>query len=562
MKTEILQRFAAALELEDFKELQNQVKEVRKEFREAAEQLEGERKKAFLEEGGESQFYIPTKDEDDEKYGELIGQFKEREQTYREEQEKIRLEKTAQKKELLTELTSLVSAGTNLGSAFGSYNTIHDKWKAIGFVDGPEGKELQNSFNYQVDRFFYSVNITREMRDLDFNKNLEVKRGLIAELDNIAAVESIQSREKQLRAIQSKYNSTGPVPLELKDEINGGFRKQAQEIYDSIQAHYDARRAEYQGKLKEKIALCEKINELNTRHPQKVTGWNKMTDEIIATQKEWNGIGYSEENETIWRVFRNSCDAFFAAKRGYFDKLNEERDRNSELKQDLLQKAESVKDDVNWKQTATYLMDLQKSWKEIGPGRRQDEQRLWNSFRGACNHFFDARKSHFAEQDVEHAENLKLKEALIDKIGQTALSGNQQTDFQLLKSFADEWSKIGFVPIKQKDTIYKKYHEALDTKYDQLKIDREQRMAIQFENRIESLKNSDGADHLIKKEKTNIRNKIQYIENDIQTYENNMGFFANSNKPNPLLKDIEKKIKKLRAEAAELRSKLKMLPKT
>lgn len=561
MKRELLQRYAEALKIEDFNAIKKEVSEIRKAFVDESQKLEIAQKKEYLEKGGDPLFYSPVKDGEDKEYDELETKFRLREKAHKEQEAAARAESITVRTQLISELQELVKAGDPLGQAFEKYNAIHDKWKAQKYVSGDEGHKLNKDFHHHVDLFFYTVDMTKQMREMDYEKNLVEKKALIEKIPAIKAVEDIKERDKQLRKLQSDFNSIGPVPFSVKDEITQTFRGGAQEIYDSIQAYYDERRVELDAKLKEKIAACDEVKGICESLPDNIDGWNASTEKIVAIQKNWGAIGYSSENETIWRVFRSICDQFFNSKREFYGGLNEIRERNADLKRDLISKAEAVKDDTNWKQTSAYLIDLQKSWKDIGSARRGEEQKLWKSFRAACNTFFDAKKAHFEGQAGEQKENLELKNALIEKIKTLQLSGNSETDFATLKELSNEWSQIGFVPIKQKDATYKAYHSALDAKYDELKVDRNKRMQMQFENRLDNFKNSDNPNEAINDEKRTLRNRIQSIETDIRTYENNMGFFGKSNKPNPLIKEIEQKIKKLRGEASELKQKLHLVQK-
>lgn len=559
MKRELLTRYAEALKIEDFKALKKEVSEIRRTFVAESERLEAELKKDYLAKGNDPLFYSPTKDGEDKEYDELDTRFRILEKAHQDKVAAERAESIANRTQLIADLEALVKAGDPLGQAFDKYNAIHDKWKSQTYIGGPEGQSLNKDFHHHVDLFFYTVDMTKQMRELDYEKNLVEKKALIEKIPGIRAVEDVKDREKQLRQLQTDFNTIGPVPFAVKDEVTQTFRTGAQDIYDSVQAYYDERRGELDAKLKEKIAVCEEVKALCETYPEKIDGWNASTDKIVEMQKSWGAIGFSSENETIWRVFRSICDQFFNAKREYYASINEVRERNAELKRDLISKAEAVKDDTNWKQTSAYLIDLQKSWKEVGSARRGDEQKLWTSFREACNTFFDAKKLHFEGQAGEQQGNLDLKNALIEKIKTLELSGNTEQDFATLKELSNEWSGIGFVPIKAKDKTYKAYHTALDAKYDELKVSRDQRMNMQFENKLADMRGSDNAGAQINDEKRNLRKKIQHIETDIRTYENNMGFFGKSNKPNPLIKEIEQKIKKLRGEAGDLRKKLKLV---
>ncbi len=284
-------------------------------------------------------------------------------------------------------------------------------------------------------------------------------------------------------------------------------------------------------------------------------------NEVIALQEQWKKIGYSDNNEEVWNVFRNACDVFFQNKRGFYDGLDSKREDNRILKESLIQKAEAVKDSTEWKRTTDLLIGLQKEWKGVGPAQRGVENKLWERFRGACDAFFEGKKAFFADKDAQQEENLSAKEALIKEIEAFELTEDVPTDFESLKKFSEAFAAIGFVPLKDKDRIYEAYKTALDSKYDQLKVNREELRTMRFQSRINELSNSvEGADDAIKREKTGINRKLDRIKEDIAQYENNLGFFKNPD--HPIRKEVESKIAKLRRDADDLRKQIHMLNQT
>ena len=309
-------------------------------------------------------------------------------------------------------------------------------------------------------------------------------------------------------------------------------------IYAKVRGHYDQLRDEREDNLRLKIALCEQVNAINAEPCEGHQQWQEKTTRIIKLQEEWKTVGFAEQNEVIWQVFRNACDAFFDAKKAFYDKLDEQRDVNKEMKLALIAKAEAAKEETDWKKTTDFFINLQKEWKQIGGARRRDENYLWNTFRAACDHFFNAKKAFFAARKKEEDENLKQKEALIAEIEGFELSGNIEEDFAALKSFSERWREIGFVPIKQKDYIYKKYNIALDVKYDSLKISRKERAAIKYQNELEGLRKSGNSGRAIRNERQQIRDKIDKLKEEIIQYETNLGFFQlfQRQKREPLIK--------------------------
>lgn len=559
MKAAKIQQLRDLLNSDDLDKTRQEIDTLRREFDHLTHEEEQAQKTKFLEEGGEEELFVAETDPLDAEFHQLIAEFKRKEKELERAAEDAYQQKIATKKELIEELAHINDDGEKLNTAFNRFKVILDRWKAIGEVRGAESRHLQVEFSHLIDKFYDHVSITKALRDIDFQKNLDVKRALIIESEHILTMENLREKELALRKIQTEWNETGPVPFDKKDEVIAAFRNNTHKIFESIQEYYDARREEQRTNLGLKIQICEKIAELNARECKSHNDWKEVHESIVKLQEEWKTIGYSIENETVWQVFRNGCDQFFNNKRNFYKNLDSTRTRNAEIKQDLCEKAEGVKEDTNFNQTAKFLRDLQKTWKETGPTHRREELILWNRFRAACDHFFDAQKEFYAKKDEELIVNLTAKEDLISRIEAFQLAGNTEAEMAQLKAFANEWAAIGFVPLKAKDAIYQRYYAALDGQYDKLKLDRQQRNQMLQQNKIEEMMKSDSAGDLLTKEKRNLRDKIARVENEVSTYENNLGFFGNKGKTNPLIQEIEKKINALRREASDMKAQLKMM---
>jgi len=559
MKAAIIQKLQELLKSEDLENNRQEIDTLRREYHQLTLTDEEAQKQKFLADGGEEEVFVAEKELQDEEFRYLLENFKQKEKAYEKAQEEAYHHKIETKKSLIAELSHINEEGEMLNTAFNKFNSILERWKAMGEVKGQESRLLQVEFGHQIEKFYNHVNITKVLRDIDFHKNLEIKRALIAESELIMGMENLREKELALRKLQSDWNDTGPVPYEFKDEIIHAFRNNTHKIYESIQSYYDSRREEYRQNLGKKIAICERLAELNARQCKNHIEWKDTHESVLRLQDEWKNIGFSLENETVWQVFRHNCDSFFDAKRDFYKNLDALRNRNASIKADLCEKAESVKDDTNWTQTAKFLRDLQKSWKETGPTYRRNEFILWNRFRAACDHFFENQKSHFAQKDQELTSNLTKKEELIERIAAFSFTGKTDLDMQQLKAFADEWTAIGFVPLNKKDDIYQRYYSVLDAQYDQLKLDRKQRQKMMHQNKIEEMVKSDSTGDLLSKEKRVLRDKLTKVETEIDTYENNLGFFGNKGKSNPLLLEIEKKLNALKREASDMKAQLMMM---
>ncbi|MGB1241050.1 MAG: DUF349 domain-containing protein [Chitinophagales bacterium] len=590
MKDAVIAKLEALLQEDNVAKIRGDVRDVRNEFKdlrkkqrdEAFEKYKAERleaKKAREEKEAKEgkkdketeeeyvKFEMPE-DPLDAQFETLYTTFKERLTKHNEEQAVILAEKLKQKKVLLEEMKAFVTnIGDNIAKAFDQFNAIQAKWKNINFSkrDEDKNKDTAMEYSHQCDLFFHNINMMKEMRDVDLQRNLVAKTEIIEKMKALLPLENIRTMETGLKRLQKEFNELGQVPFEVKDKIYQDFREHGDAVFAKVQAFYDERRGGQRENLKLKIALCEEVHQIaqETANLTKAFEWQEITKKVLELQKNWKAIGYSEENEKVWDIFRNACDAFFSRKKEFFGNLDKGREQNKVKKLALIEKAEAEKHGTDWRTTTDFFIKLQKEWKSIGSAPRSEENKLWGKFRAACDVFFDAKKAHYATAEEQEVENLGLKKALIERIAAYELDENIEKNFETLKAFSKEFSEIGYVPIKQKDIIYGEYKAALDAKYGELKLDRSQKNKLRLEGEMEALMGGQDADHKINSERRKIRNRLDQLREEIAQYENNLGFFktAKSNKKNPMLKQVEDKIKRLRGEMNEQKTRLRMLPK-
>jgi len=590
MKDAVIAKLEALLQEDNIAKIRGDVRDLRNEFHELrkkerneafekykAERLEAKKAKEAKEakEGKkdketEEEYVKFEMQEDplDAQFEALYTTFKERLTKLNEERAVILAENLKQKKIVLEEIKSFVAnIGDNIGKAFDQFNAIQDKWKSINISkrDEDKNKDTAMEYSHQCDLFFHNVNMMKEMRDVDLQRNLVAKTAIIEKMKALLPLENIRTMEAGLKRLQKEFNELGQVPFDVKDNIYQEFREHGDAVFAKVQAFYDERRGGQRENLKLKIELCEEVHQIaqETANLTKAFEWQEITKKVLELQKNWKTIGYSEENEKVWDIFRNACDAFFSRKKDFFGNLDKGREQNKVNKLALIEKAEAEKHSTDWRTTTDFFIKLQKEWKAIGSAPRSEENKLWERFRAACDVFFDAKKAHYATAEEQEVVNLGLKKALIERITAYELGANIEKNFEVLKAFSKEFSEIGYVPIKQKDTIYAEYKAALDAKYGELKLDRSEKNKLRLEGEMEALMGAHDADHKIDNERRKIRNRLDQLREEIAQYENNLGFFkaAKSNKKNPLLKQVEDKIKTLRGEMHEQKTRLRMLPK-
>ncbi|QQS31337.1 MAG: DUF349 domain-containing protein [Sphingobacteriales bacterium] len=505
--------------------------------------------------------FDPPTDPLDDQFEDLLKQAETIVAEYEKQLAAGREQKLAEKKQILENLTQLAHSvgATGIGETFKQFNALQDSWKSLGNIDDPRYKDMQLNHSYQVDLFYHNVNLMKEMRELDFKLNLERKNIILDKMQQLTGLDSIPEIEALVKELQHEWKGIGPVANEVKDEVNQKYREVIDAVYSKIRTHYGERKLNLQENLLAKKNLIEQIEALLQTDLTGLKNLQDKTEQVIGVQEAWKKIGPSEQNEELWHTFRETCDKFFEAKQLFFKSIDQEREKNKLQKIALCEKAEALQHDHDWKHTTDTLVNLQKEWKEVGPAKPSEERKLWDRFRSACDRFFEAKKEHFSSRGNSEQENLEKKLALIAKVEAYEFVEDRDENFRMLQEIGKEWKEIGFVPIKEKERLQKTFSAALDEKYEKLKLGREQRIAMKFKSRVESLAHSGNVDNAVKSEQQAIKNRITELQNDIAQYENNLGFFTNAKPDNPLLKEVRNKIEKLKNEVDDLKHKLKML---
>ena len=465
------------------------------------------------------------------------------------------------KKEILTELENLIQNEEHIGKAFASVKELQAKWKTIGFVPQKNAIEIQNSYSKLNEAFFYNINIYKELQENDLKKNYSLKNQIVFKLEELKKEENIKSLEKQLAELRNDWDEIGGTYPDKWEEIKESYWTNVKGLYDKIQKHYDSLKEKQKENLEKKVALLEELKNLVKEEVNTHKDWDVATSKIKSIQENWKKAGYTskDESEKIWNEFRAECDVFFERKSEFYTERNTVFDANRDKKQVLVDKAQKLKDSTSWKDTSNALKRLQSDWKKIGSAGQRNENRLWKDFRSACDHFFNAKNSHFEAQDKLNEGNLAEKLTLISEIEVFKPIGTPKEIVAQLKEFSAKFNEIGNVPFKKKDDVYKGYKAALDKHYDAIKMDQKEKESLLFEAKIETLKQSADSEKALYLEKDKIRKQITTLNSEINQYENNLGFFSNSKGAEDLIADVNKKIAVNKAKIDALKAKLKMV---
>ena len=444
--------------------------------------------KAYLEAGGEPEKYQVMPDEEEEAFKAAMAVIKEKRQKAFLEQEDLKQENLKKKEAIIEKIKTMATTPEEANSNFQEFKVLQQEWKTIKPVPAEKVNELWRNYQLYVEQYYDLLNLNREAREYDFKKNLEKKTQLCEAAEKLADESDVISAFHQLQDLHQEYRETGPVEKELREQVWQRFKAASTVINKRHQQHFEEIRAEEEENLVKKTALCEKIEDIVKQERKNTSDWDSQSKEIIALQQEWKTIGFTPQkmNTKIFERFRAACDEFFTKKGEYFKELKEKYADNAKRKQELVEKAQALKDSTDWKKTSDKLIALQKEWKTIGMVPKRLGDQLWEDFLAACNHFFEARNAVHADERNEERENLAKKNEIIEKLKQLA-EGAVENMQEEMRKLTDEFNSIGHVPFKEKDKMFKEYHETLDKLYKTLNIKASRRRMDNFRNNLKKV---------------------------------------------------------------------------
>lgn len=513
--------------------------------------------KAYLEAGGEPEKYQVMPDEEEEAFKAAMAVIKEKRQKAFLEQEDLKQENLKKKEAIIEKIKTMATTPEEANSNFQEFKVLQQEWKTIKPVPAEKVNELWRNYQLYVEQYYDLLNLNREAREYDFKKNLEKKTQLCEAAEKLADESDVISAFHQLQDLHQEYRETGPVEKELREQVWQRFKAASTVINKRHQQHFEEIRAEEEENLVKKTALCEKIEDIVKQERKNTSDWDSQSKEIIALQQEWKTIGFTPQkmNTKIFERFRAACDEFFTKKGEYFKELKEKYAENAKRKQELVEKAQALKDSTDWKKTSDKLIALQKEWKTIGMVPKRLGDQLWEDFLAACNHFFEARNAVHADERNEERENLAKKNEIIEKLKQLA-EGAVENLQEEMRKLTDEFNSIGHVPFKEKDKMFKEYHETLDKLYKTLNIKASRRRMDNFRNNLKKV--AQRGENAIDNERGRLMRRFEQLKQEINTYENNLGFLnISSKKGNSLIDDMNRRVQKLKDELAETKQKIK-----
>ena len=511
-----------------------------------------ELKKAFLTAGGEEKDFVAPEDETESKIKELLNVYKEKRAAILAEEERVKAANYALKLQLIDQLKALTESQEDFNKLYNDFKDIQQRWKEVKAVPQEHVSELWKNYQIYSEKFYDIIKINNQFRDYDFKKNLEMKTALCETVEKLQTEPDVVSAFHQLQKLHQQWREIGPVAKELREDLWSRFKAASTIINKRHQEHFEGLKAKEQENLEAKTAICEQIENIDFQALKSFKDWEEKNKEVIALQDKWKTIGFApkKSNVKIFERFRAVCDVYFNRKSEFYKNIKDEMEKNLELKKALCEKAEALKDSTDWKSTTEKMIALQKEWKTIGSVARKHSDAVWKRFISACDYFFEQKNKNASSQKSVEQTNLAAKKALIEKIN-TLDEADHDEALAVLKGYMAEWNTIGHVPFKEKDKVYKEYHEAVDKQFDRLKVDQNDRKMQTFRSNLSDMSNGERGKGKLYGEREKLMRMYERMKNELQTYENNIGFLSISSKGGGgLLKEMERKIDKLKNEMA------------
>ena len=515
--------------------------------------------KAYLDAGGDPEQYQYTPDPEEESFKAEMGIIKEKRAKIFKEMEAEKQDNLAKKLAIIDRIKAMVTTPDEANKNYKEFKALQEQWREIKNVPADKANELWRNYQLYVEQFYDMLRLNSEAREYDFKKNFALKTALCEAAEKLADEEDVISAFHQLQKLHQEYREIGPVAKEQREEIWNRFKAASSIINKRHQAHFEGVRAKEEDNLARKTVLCEKVEAIAAEENKGSGDWEKHTKQIIDIQTEWKTIGFAPQkmNVKIFERFRAACDDFFGRKAAYFKGLKETFKDNADKKRALIEKAKALQNSTDWKSTGDKFIALQKEWKTIGMVPKKLGDQLWAEFLGACNTFFEARNAAGVGQRGEERENLDKKLEIIEKLKAMAEeTGNDVAD--KVQKLVEEYNAVGHVPYKEKDKLYKEYHAVLDKLYKDLNISTAKRKLSNFKQNLKQV--AERGENALDNERARLFRQYEALKQEIQTYENNLGFLnASSKKGNSLIDEMNRKVQKLKDDMALVREKIKAI---
>ncbi len=556
-KSELVDGLAALLD-EPIDTVRDAVAQIKMAFY-SIRKTEIEAEKAeFLAKGNEEAAFAVRDDADEARLKDILNQLKEKRAEYNNAQEEQRQKNLERKQEIINEIKAIAVDPDSVNKQYNKVQQLQQEFKSIGEVPATNSTDLWKEYQQATESFYDLLKINKELRDYDFKKNLEIKQQLCAEAESLGTKDDVVAAFRRLQELHNQWRETGPVAKELREELWTKFKDASSVINKKYQSFFEERKTKEKDNEVAKTAICEKVEAMDLSILKTYVAWDDATKTVIEFQEEWKKLGFASRkvNADLFARFRKSCDDFFAKKAEFFKKMKEELSENLQKKVALCEKAEALKDSTDWKKTADVLVALQKEWKTIGPVAKKHSDAVWKRFIAACDTFFDAKnKQSNNTRKVEH-DNLKAKKEVIAAINAILADEDEKEGGKKVRELMKKWQEIGHVPFKDKDKVYAEYKEAVDKSFDKFDMKEVKATLNNYENSISQMTDKDK----IYREREYLVRSYEQKRNELKTFENNMGFFnATSKNGNSMLKEMERRIQKIKDDLLLIEKKINLI---
>lgn len=496
-------------------------------------------------------------------FKEFYAQYKELKQKNAQEQEKAKEENYLLKLKVIEELKSLLESTEDLNTTIPAFRELQARWKSIDMVPQSKVKELWDTYQHCVEKFYDYIKINNEFRDLDFKKNLEAKTLLCEKAEALEQEGNIVIAFKELQKLHQEWKELGPVAKEHREAIWDRFKSVTSVINKKHQSFFEKLKGEQKNNLEAKILICEQAEKIASVFPDESSEWNTLSKQMEDLQEKWKTIGFAakKDNQKIYDRFREACDKFYNSKREYYANFKNVMQDNLKRKEQLCEQAEALMNSEDWKKATDQLINLQKLWKEVGPVARKQSDIVWKRFRAACDYFFERKSAHFGKVDEGYGNNLKAKQDLIAEIKNYKLSDSKEDNTLAMREFQNRWNEIGFVPFADKEKVQQEFNAAMDAHFADIRSLDSEKKLNKFKKMVMEVKNSSKGSRGLKAEREKLMNKYRKIEQDIATFENNIGFFSKSKGADALISDVRRKVAIAKEELIHIEEKIQIIDK-
>ena len=556
-KAELVAALEALVEkpVEEIKREENAIKMAFYQIRK--EELDQE-KEAFLAKGNEEAAFAPREDEDEAKLKDLLNQIKEKRAAHNAAIEEARAKNLEAKQAIIDEIRTISGDADNVNKHYNKVQELRHQFQQIGEVPAANATEIWKTYQAAVESFYDMLKLNKELRDYDFKKNLELKEQLCEEAEKLSEEENVLEAFRSLQTLHDKWREIGPVAKEMRETLWARFKEASAAVNKRHQAFFEQRKKREKENEDAKTSLCEKLEAIIAEDHATYAAWDEATKQIIALQEDWKKLGFAARkvNAALFTRFRAKCDEFFSEKAAFFKKMKEEMAANLEKKVSLCEKAEALKDSQDWKKTTEALVALQKEWKTVGPVVKKQSDAVWKRFVSACDYFFEQKAKLTVNVRQEERNNLKQKKAVIAAINEQLANADEKEAVKNIRELMKQWQGIGHVPFKEKDKVYAEYKKAVDAAYDKLDMKESRANMANFENALNSMSDTDK----MYRERERLVRTYEQSVNELKTFENNLGFFnAQSKSGSTMLKEMERRIAKIKEDIAVLEKKIKLI---